>query len=307
MIALAPIALDFQLVDGESNLIKQAGYDGIFFVDSNSGNSDNDAGRTPASSVITLDAGINLCTANSGHTVVMLPGHAENITTATGINADTAGINIIGLGHGSAIPTISFTAAEGSITVGAAGVLLQNFKLVANFNGGTTAGITIAAAGDQCTCDGIIMRDTSTANEFLLHYTIATGVDDLTISNNDIVCLAGSATNSILFAGTSTNFRLIDNYIYGDTTDSVVDHLVGAATTCLLKGNVIHNEDDQTAGFVFDFNASSTGHAVNNRGSYNKNDAAMTKGDAMWWVENYFSNTIAESGILEPAATHVIP
>ena len=119
--------------------------------------------------------------------------------------------------------------------------------------------------------------------------------------------MTGSLTNSILFAGTTTNLILRNNHFFVDSSDSVVDHLVALATNALVVGNFIVNQDTGAAGYVLDFHANSTGMAINNRGAYNKVDAEMTKGAKMWWIENYFSNTIAESGLLEPATTHAIP
>jgi hypothetical protein len=281
-----------------------------WFVDSGaSGASDATThGRHPEKPFATIDYAIGQCTANNGDLIYVMPGHAENITAADGIDVDVAGVRIQGLGHGADIPTISFTAAAGSITIAAASAYLANLKLVANFATGTTAGITIAAAGDNCTLDGIVMRDTANTSEFLLNISVATTVLDLVIKNCNIIQLSGgSATNAILFAGTTSNLVLENNLILADSTDSVVDHLVGAATNCLIKDNIIYNEDTVTAGYVLDFHASSTGMAVGNRGAYNKIDAEMTKGAAMWWIENYFSNTIAESGLLEPSSAHAIP
>ena len=282
----------------------------IFFVDAGAAGASDavGAGDNPDVPFATIDYAIGQCTANNGDRIYVMPGHVENLTTATAINCDVAGVEIIGMGSGGDIPTLSTTAAAGSITVGAASITLKNLKLVANFATGTTAGITIAAAGDNCTLDGIIMRDTANTSEFLTHVKIATTVADLTIKNCDFVSLSGgSATNSLLFAGTTTYLRILDTFIFTDSTDSVVDHLVGAATNASINNLTVYNEDDQTAGYVLDFHASSTGIVTNCRGAYNKVDAEMTKGAAMWWIENYFSNTIAESGLIEPATSHAIP
>jgi len=279
-----------------------------FYVHSGTGTDALGNGRNPDAPCATIDYAYSLCTASQGDRVYVMPGHAENITAADSIDCDLAGVSIIGLGEGNLLPTISTTAAAGSITVAAANVSIKNVRLTANFATGTTAGITIGAGGDGCTLDGIQFRDTSTANEYVLHISVATTVTDLKILNCDFVCLeGGSATNSILFAGTTSNLVIEGCRFFVDSTDSVVDHLTGAATNCLIKDNILYNADDQTAGYVLDFHASSTGLAIGNRGAYNKNDAEMTKGVAMWWVENYFSNTIAESGLLEPATSHAIP
>ena len=279
----------------------------VFFVHSGTGSDAAGSGLSKDSPFATIDFAIGKCTASKGDLIFVMPGHAENVTTVTGINCDVAGITIFGLGSGADIPTVSFTAAAGSITVGAASVTIANLKLVANFATGVTAGVTIAAAGDDCTLSGILFRDTLATTEFLLHVTVATTVLDLTIENCSFVTLAGSLTNSILFAGTTSNVVIQNNHFFVDSSDSVIDHLVAAATNILIRGNHIVNQDTGAAGYVIDCHASSTGMAIDNRGAYNKVDAEMTKGAAMWWVENYFSNTIAQSGLLEPSTAHAIP
>lgn len=279
----------------------------LLFVHSGTGTDGAGYGRNPDAPVATIDYAIGLCTANKGDTIYVMPGHAENITAADGIDCDVAGIRIIGLGQGTLLPTITFTAAAGSITVDAANVLLKNLRLVAGFATGVTAGVTISASGDGCTLDGLQFRDTLATTEFLIHVSVATTVSDLTIQNCSFVTLAGSLTNSILFAGTSVNAVIRNNVFFVDSSDSVIDHLTAAPVNILIDSNYIVNQDTGAAGYVIDVHASGTGMACNNRGAYNKVDAEMTKGAAMWWLENYFSNTIAESGLLEPATSHAIP
>lgn len=281
----------------------------VFFVDSTHAAKADVAGggRSPDSPLATLDYAIGLCTASKGDVIYLMPGHAENLTAADSVDLDVAGVTVIGLGNGNLIPTFSTTAAAGSITIDAANVTIKNIKLLANFATGTTTALTVTASADGLTLDGLQFRDTSATNEFLIHISVATTVTDLLIQNCSFVTLAGSATNSILFAGSSTNTVIRKNHFYVSTTDSVIDHLVAAPVNILLDGNFIVNEDTVTAGYVIDVHASGTGMAINNRGAYAKIDAEMTKGAAMWWIENYFSNTIAQSGLLEPATSHAIP
>jgi len=132
-------------------------------------------------------------------------------------------------------------------------------------------------------------------------------VTGLTIENCSFVTYAGSMTNSILFAGTTRDTIIRNNHFYVDSSDSVIDHLVGAATQILLDSNIIVNADTGAAGYVIDLHASSTGIAANNRGAYDNTGAEMTKGAAVWWIENYFSNTVLESGLIEPSTAHAIP
>lgn len=280
----------------------------IFWVHSGTGSDTTGYGRNPDSPVATIDYAIGLCTVNQGDRIFVMPGHAENITTATAINCDVAGIQIIGIGEGNLIPTVSMTALAGSITVGAANVSLKNLRLVANATDGVTTALTIAAAGDGCTLDGIQCRDTANTKEFLVHVSVATTVTDLAIRNCSLVGLAGgSMTNSILFAGTSNDCVIEDNYIFVDSADDVIDHLAGASVNLVVRRNVIVNADTDAAGYCVRYKSDGTGIAYQNYLAYNKNDAEISVGAAAWWFENYASNTIAESGRLDPATSHAIP
>mgnify|MGYP006139353905 CR=1 FL=1 len=48
---------------------------------------------------------------NKGDVIVVMPGHAETVSGAAGINCDVAGVSIVGLGRGAARPTITMSAA----------------------------------------------------------------------------------------------------------------------------------------------------------------------------------------------------
>jgi len=310
-----PVATVIPLAGANARMAPQNHYDfrqmfptagNIFFV--HHSGSATGTGLSPGDAVSTIDAGINLCTASQNDHVVVLPGHAEDITTATAIACDVIGISIVGLGEGSLIPTISHTAAAGAVAITVASVRLKNLKFVANFAGGVTNAISIAAGGDGCTLDGIVMRDTTSDKEFLVHVAVATTVDDLTIKNCDFRgIIAGSMTNSILFAGTSMNTTIQDTFIHVDSSDDTIDHLAGAATACLIRRCVVVNEDTTTALYCVRHKSDGTGVTHDCRFAYNKVDAEVSVGGASWWLFNHGCNTIAEGSILEPAATHAIP
>ena len=279
----------------------------VYFVHSGTGTDGAGYGRNPDAPTATLDYAVGLCTASKGDVIYVMPGHAENLTAATSVNLDVIGVTVIGLGRGNLIPTFSTTAAAGSITVATTNITLKNIKMLANFATGTTAGITIAAAGDGCILDGIVFRDTSAANEFLIHVSVATTVTDLVIRNCSMVTAAGSLTNSILFAGTSTDCVIEDNFIHVTSSDDVIDHLAGASVNLVVRRNVVINADTAVAGYCLRYKSDGTGVAHDNRFAYNKVDAEISTGGAAWWLRNFASNTIAESDLLDPTTAHAIP
>lgn len=274
----------------------------IWWVDSATGSDDND-GATKDNPKATIDAAINA--ASAGDTIFVMPGHAEDITTAGAITADLANLRIIGLGTGTKIPTISTTAAAGSMVVSAEGVLVKNLKFVANFATGTTQGLSVTANG--VTLEELHFRDTSAANEFLVHIAVAAAVEDLTVRGCTFFTAAGSMTGSVVFAGASTDTLFEDCTWYVDSSDSVVDHQTTAAVNFWMRRCRIINIDTATAGYCIELKTASTGCVHDCRFGYNKVDAEVSLGDAVWWFENYASNTIAESGVLDPSASHSIP
>jgi len=278
-----------------------------FFVHSGTGTDAAGYGTAPDKPTATIDYAISLCTASKGDIIYVMPGHAESITSATAINCDVAGISIIGLGDGNLIPAIAASAAAGALTVGAANVTIKNLRFKAGFLTGVTQGIAVAAAGDGCTLDGIQFRDTDATHEYLLHLAIATTVTDLRVKNCSFVTAAGSLAHSILYAGTSTDNVIEDNYFFVDSSDSVIDHSAGASTNLRISRNVIINADTGAAGYCIELKSDGTGVVNDNRLAYNKVDAEIGTGAAAWWFENYASNTIAESGVLDPATSHAIP
>ena len=106
----------------------------IFYVDSGTGSSGN-PGTTMNLPMATIDQAINKCTASNGDVIYVLPGHAETLTGAAGIDADVIGISVIGLGSGSLKPTITLgTATTADIDIDAANITFENLRFVSNIN-----------------------------------------------------------------------------------------------------------------------------------------------------------------------------
>jgi hypothetical protein len=81
-----------------------------------------------------IDYAIGQCVAGRGDIIVVTPGSTATVSAAGSITADVAGVAIVGLGTGSARPTISFTTATtASIVVSAANVTFKNIIFSAAF------------------------------------------------------------------------------------------------------------------------------------------------------------------------------
>lgn len=279
----------------------------VFFVHSGTGSDAEGYGYNPDSPTATLDAAINLCAASKGDKIYLLPGHAEDIATATAVNCDVIGLDIEGIGKGSLIPTLSSTAAAGSITIGADNVALKNIRLTANYAGGSAKAITVSTGSDYLTLDGVQFRDTGTGSEWLIHVGFDGAHTEPVMKNCSCIGLGGTMTNSILAAGILTNPKFLNNFILVDSSDDVMDFVAAASVNVFVEGNRVYNLDTDTAGYCIRFKSDATGIVCNNVFAYNKNDAEVTSGAAVWWFENYCSNTVGESGKLDPANSAAIP
>jgi len=235
-----------------------------WYVDSGQGG--NATGISWEDAVATLDAAVNLATANNGDVIYVAPGHAENLTAAESLDIDKAGLTIIGVGTGADIPTLSLTTAgTATVKIDAASCTLKNLKILSNYTGGIAEGINITGNGDDCTIEDCWFAETSSTKEMLIAISAAADADRLTIRNNKFIGISGgSDTNAIVFEGATDESIVEGNYFWGDWSDYVIDGATAAGTMLLIKDNVIHNVDTG-AGLTIGLHGSSTGTVLGNR------------------------------------------
>lgn len=215
----------------------------------------------------TIDAAIGACTANAGDTIFVLPGHTEAVT-ATSLNLDVAGVEIIGLGSGSLKPTLTFGATDSAINVTAANCTMQNFRWTAGIGDVVTAvlhataaqntryldiefyatstfnfinGYTLGAANisDGCRWERNYLR-TADAGQLALCVTAAAH-NDLKFYGNYVVHAAAAA--GLLTAG-SANLLGLDvkgNFVQTGQTDGSVGVLV-ITTSTASSGSIVDND-----------------------------------------------------------------
>lgn len=82
----------------------------------------------------TLEHAVSVCQAGRGDIVMVAPGHAENISSATALQLNTSDVAVIGLGGGTSRPQFTFdTANTSTIALTANNFSFQNCQFVANF------------------------------------------------------------------------------------------------------------------------------------------------------------------------------
>lgn len=227
----------------------------------------------------TLSYAVSQCMANRGDVIMIKPGHAETISSATALTLSVAGVAIIGLGVGTNRPTFTLdTAATATINVTAANVAIKNcvftanyadivsfftlttaknFTLEGNLFKATAANMnslyvvdTNATSND---CDGMalignkwIEPDLATLSMVKMDGTN----DNVTISgnlltlgvNNNKAALAAIATGKIL-----TSVNISANRVYRLNTDTATGAILvttdGSTNTGMIFDNYVQHAD----------------------------------------------------------------
>lgn len=211
----------------------------------------------------TIDYAIGQCVANRGDMIFVKPGHAEDISAAASIAADIAGVAIIGLGSGSNRPTLTWTAADGTISVSAANVSFSNFRFVNNFADVTTM-FDVTGAGDGLSFENCLFTDTSTILNAIDFITLATGADDLSFINCRVI--GKSASNDSFITGVAHDRILISGcQIQFDVAQTAVVGLIetsGNATNVWIKDSFFRSNVDDA--LFLDFNGGANSGGVTN-------------------------------------------
>lgn len=288
-----------------SAILRATGVSGtVFWVSSVSGSDGND-GASPATPFATIDYAIGRCTADRGDIILVMPGHAESLSSAGAITADVAGISIIGLGNGSNRPTLSFAATAATFAISAANVRVSNIRVTASIDEVVKLFHVTAA---YCTLDTVDYFETAScqAIQFLLT-TAAADYIEIRNCKHFQMNAAGSAQSWIALVGIdggiieNNTFRLTLNNAAGSVT-------IHGSTACI--GTVVRRNTivqlggtSQVSGILFV--DSSTGVMVHdNRVAVGSTALAggVDVGNAGYAAENYVLNTADKSGILDPVA-----
>jgi hypothetical protein len=272
-----------------------------YYVDSVTGSSSYD-GQSPNTPKATIEQAIQLCTANKGDIIYVMPGHAETISGADGFDADIAGIKIKGLGEGDARPVLTFSATASACAIGAAGVVLENIR----FNAGISAvvvGLTIEGTGD-----GSIVRDCefywggTTGWDFVDAVIIAAGANRARVEGCRFLAepaVAGAAT-AIKLSGASHNVRIDGNEFMGDYSTACVNGITTLSQGLMFLNNLVHNTDASEP--YLEVLTGTTGIIANTRGlASGATVAANAVADAMAHCENFVVNTAGTIAIVKGA------
>lgn len=214
----------------------------------------------------TIDAAIGLCTANSGDTIYVLPGHTEAVTSSS-ITLDVAGVTIIGLGSGSLKPTLTFAATDSAVNVTAANGKFKNIRVQAAVGDVVTAFLH-ATAAQNTVYEDIEFYATSTFN-FINCYTLgAANISDGCRWERNYLRTADAGQLALCVTAAAHNdLKFYDNYVVHAAAAAGL--LTAGAANLLgldVRGNFVQTgQTDGSVGvLVITTSTASSGRIVDN-------------------------------------------
>ena len=260
-----------------------------FFVSSVSGSNTNN-GTSPATPFATIKYAASRCVANNYDVIVMMPGHAETISTAAYITP-VAGTILCGVGSGSLRPTLTWSLTTSTIVCSAANLTFQNFlcnnsvtEVVTMFScsaadltfmgvdyneaGGAyavAAFITASSACNRLSIQQCYHINTTACTTATVGWITVTGTDGLKIWDNVFMVNRVAAAQSGVIVGLTTlssNVSILRNTIGSMTTgaSNMAISLITASTGIAAYNNVYNLGKAATAG---SFGASTLAHFQN--------------------------------------------
>lgn len=269
----------------------------VFWVHSGTGNNSN-TGTSKSEPLATIDAAVGKCTANQGDLIIVMPGHSENISAATSLVVDVAGVSIIGLGRGRNRPQLHFTNTAGTIEMDAANTRLSNVVLLASVSA-VVVGINVDADGVML--DNLEFGYVDTGDDFVTMVDVD-AFDFAEIVNCRFLSEAIAGAEQAIRLDDCHFVRILSNWFSGNWSDSVIVGEGALGTDLLMADNYMYNADTGDANGV-DLNVAFTGIISNNRiGTlYAVAVANLLDPGSCLCTENYCVNAIDETGIVIPA------
>ena len=267
----------------------------IYFVQSGQGNAQSDGSSQRP--INTIDNAFNISGLGVGDAIVVLPGHAEDISSGTSCVMDVAGVTVIGIGDGANIPTLTFTNTAGSVEIDAASIKVSGIKFLASVSA-VVIGINIDAA--NITLEDCILDFDATGDDFITGIDID-AVNDVTLKNVTMIMEDAAGCDEGIRLDDCDNVTIEDCHLYGDFTLGCILGEGATGTNLLIKGCKLYNSDT-SGGEVIDLNVAFTGLLIDNRCGTLFATAPETAFDpgSCLCIENYVVNAVDESGTIVP-------
>lgn len=278
----------------------------VFCVNSRNGSDSGNHGKSWDRAMATVDAAVNLCTANTNDTILVAPEHTETITADSGIDIDQAGVSVIGLRNGKTMPTLVFQgAATADCKLAAAGVSIHNFKFHSNLD--ATTGVVEVSGTDCALIDCEYQDTTDTATDGIM---LIDGADRCLIDGLRYFGGAAVGTNAAIAVDGADDLEIRNSYIYGNFAVGAIDFRTTASSRVNLHNLKIWTANSADIAVV-DTITASTGFIGPNLQIMLTDDAAnittaVTGATFQFFDPIYICNAAGEKAMLTniTASTH---
>jgi len=262
-------------------------------------------GASPDRPFATLDYAIGQATASQGDIIYVMPGHAETVVAAAGLDFDVAGIKVVGLGWGATRPIVSIgTLTTATVEFNADDMWIENIQFLGTI-ADLAVGLNVATGCDNLTFKNCEIGGTSSAVDMLIGVSIAATNDRITFDG----CLfkepaGGEATAAIFTAGAFSNLLIQNCTFWGDWKTATLN-LDAAAVTAdglLMLDCDVYNAD-ASAGLFCTLNNTTVAHFVRVTTGIGKSDTApIPAGDdgATTAIECYGVEAGSTYGVIWP-------
>lgn len=252
----------------------------------------NDPGGVPRM-YSTIALAVAACTAGRGDVIYVLPNHAENITSATALNVNIAGVRIQGMGEGNNRPTLTLTTATTAIiTMSAANCTIDNLIIDGTGVASVVTIITVTAAGCTITNNRII--NATATNQAGVSILTTSAASQLTINDNFFDGSANAGTTNVLQLVGGNDVKIQRNIFIGNYTSSLgaINNITTGVTNIVIDSNLIANNTASSTKAIV-LVSGTTGFIVNNRMAILSGTAPIT-GAGTYVGGNYY---VAAAGV----------
>lgn len=278
----------------------------IWFVDSGHADAADSVGvgQNPDKPFATLDFAIGQCTANNGDVIYVMPGHAETVSAAAGIDFDVAGITVIGLGKGSDRPTITMSAVASTVHLDAANTSIEN--LLFDVQHDCTIVLDVDAADCTIKACEFRARTAATAREWVTCIDVNGGLANACDRTRILGCTFRSPTagaaNCIGLDEVAANVEIAGCEFWGDFADAAIHNVIGKVLTQLYVHDCVI-ENTQIGDHSIELVSACTGILARNLYKNNMIQATGVDPGGCFSFENYHCDVVDVSGIIAPVIT----
>ena len=270
----------------------------VIYVDSNTGtDSTTRSGEDIRSPLATIDYAVNKCTANNLDTIIVLPMHAETVTSS--ITMDVAGVAIHGLMNGNKKPIITGSGTIDALTVTADNCEVTGLHFAGPLVTAQTADINIAAAYCRvANCSHIAGLATEVKTNV---YTLTAAAHYALLENIYIMSAVVECAGAILLEGACNSVEIRNCRIF-DSIGFTNGALYDAAIATNLYIHDCHFENEKADVAVANFGSNSVGvmtYCVC-AGHHSTILSNVAAGTGMDFFEVYATEHHALNGIVAP-------